>query len=135
MTMAGKTLNQLRLVRELSVPDTRVQVRKLEGMALAQEYAQAQRICSVDFRGNLHAKTLRVDNELLVGSVNWTTASRGNHEIVAKIWLNQEGMEETMVGFETLWDKATRFVQDDYDEALRAREQFSGGSSSSTTQR
>ena len=104
-------------------------------MALAQEYAQAQRICSVDFRRNLRAKTLRVDNELLVGSVNWTTASTGNREIVAKILLNPEGMDETTARFETLWNKATPFVQDDYDEALKARRQFSGGSSSSTTRR
>ena len=39
----------------------------------------------------LHAKALLVDDFLLLDSTNWTTASKGNHEMSVLLELNAEG--------------------------------------------
>ena len=96
------------------------------------EYAKVQRHYSTDFRGNMHAKCLRVDKEMLLGSANWTTASRGNYEMVVKLMLNDEGKEKAIRMFEECWERATPLTREDYEEATCAKAALSGGSSSST---
>ena len=44
--------------------------------------------------GIQHSKTLLCDDVLLVGSTNWTKASRSNHEVGLLIRLNDEGLEK-----------------------------------------
>ena len=46
---------------------------------------------SIGGRGLLHAKALIIDDFLLMGSTNWTTSSKGNHEMSVLLELNREG--------------------------------------------
>jgi len=138
MTMTGKTTDQLRMVNELALPINRVRVRKLVGRSLADEYRKVGRSYKRDYLGQLHAKYLRVDNEALVGSCNWTTASRGNYEMVVKLNLNEDGRTKFKEFFEELWERGTEFTSADVDHAEAARREreqrtTSGASSSSTS--
>jgi len=138
MTMTGRTTDQLRMVSELALPVSRVKVRKLVGRSLADEYRKVGRNYTRDYLGQLHAKYLRVDDEALVGSCNWTTASRGNYEMVVKLNLNEDGRKTFKEFFEELWDRGTEFTSVDVDHAEiarrdRERRATSGASSSSTS--
>ena len=46
---------------------------------------------SIGGRGLLHAKSLLIDDFLLLGSTNWTTSSKANHELSALLELSQDG--------------------------------------------
>ena len=46
------------------------------------------------FGGAMHTKAIRVDQTLLVGSCNWTGASRGNFELGTEIDLSDTGRRE-----------------------------------------
>eukprot|EP00969_Alexandrium_andersonii_P004958 215222-Alexandrium_andersonii.AAC.1 len=56
-----------------------VEVVLLQG----REYSPEYRAVGRDFRGlaHAHAKMLCADDCAIIGSCNWTTASRANHEI------------------------------------------------------
>ena len=59
---------------------SKVAVRLLEGEASSSEYEAVGR-GRTGFRGLQHSKAVLVDDEAIIGSTNWTTASRANSEI------------------------------------------------------
>jgi phosphatidylserine/phosphatidylglycerophosphate/cardiolipin synthase-like enzyme len=120
MTMTGRTFDQLRIVQELSLPESRIQVRKVSGMSLSAEYDKVGRSYKVDYLGQLHAKCLRVDNEALCGSVNWTTSSRGNLEMVVKMTLSDDGLQQFEKYFQAWWDLGADFTEADAAQAEAA---------------
>jgi len=120
--------DQTRLMGELALPLTRVQVRIMAGGPLREEYAAIGRRYATDFVGNMHCKFVRVDHELLAGSCNWTTASRANHEACLKVILTTRTQMEAF--FEKMWVQAEPLTRADVDAAVAAR-----GSSSSSSRR
>jgi len=138
MTMTGKTADQLRIIRRLAVPGVRVQVHKTSGRSLAEHYGAVGRSFKIDYMGQLHAKYLRVDREVLVGSANWTTASRGNLEAVVKLTLNDDGMERFRTFFDQWWVESTIFTEAGAEMAedaarLELERRSSTGATSSTS--
>ena len=67
-TLRTKVRDQCRLMGELCLPTTRLEVRVLEGHSLRGEYAAAGRHYPSNFIGRMHCKFVRVDRELLMGS-------------------------------------------------------------------
>ena len=121
------------MIQSLLNPETRAQVRKLEGYNLRDGYSAVGRDYQNDFRGNLPAKYLRVNSGRLVGSANWTSASRGNYETVAKINLHawENGVNHARDFFNYMWEAASGFTQANVGKALRARRMARSMSSSS----
>ena len=64
--------------------------------------------------GIQHSKTLLVDDYLIVGSTNWTNASRNNQEMGVLIRLSEAGWNSwnTRLGFMT--QQTTAFMEEDY---------------------
>ena len=116
-TLCGSVRDQPKLLGELASLATKVQVRVLEGGSLQKEYEAVGRRYAVDYKGNMHCKFLRVDQELLLGSCNWTTASRANFEACAKITLRDAGYMEGF--FDRMWEKATVLTPEDIDVAIK----------------
>ena len=81
----------------------------MEGLSLQREYEEAGRRYPTDYKGSMHCKFARVDRELLIGSYNWTTASRANCEACARITLRDANHMESFFG--RMWDKAAALTQ------------------------
>ena len=64
--------------------------------------------------GIQHSKTLLVDDYLVVGSTNWTSASRNNQELGVLIRLSEAGGAkwDTRLGFMT--QQAIEYQEEDY---------------------
>ena len=75
-TIHGKTASMRASL--LALVGAGVPVRFVEGDNLQAVYHAAGRTVGGGLYGALHAKSLLVDNYALVGSANWTTASRGS---------------------------------------------------------
>ena len=104
----------------------------LKGGPLAPEYKKVGR--AVSGTGIQHAKTVLVDNMLVVGSCNWTVSSKGNSEISMLIRLHSTGerlmrevLESRLAGGELLEAalsrprrsrSATRAPEQDTDNSL-----------------
>ena len=127
-TLNGNVRDQLRLLGELALPTTRVQVRVLAGGSLRPEYTAVGRHYATDFTGHMHCKFVRVDTEVLIGSCNWTTASRANHECCVKVTLTTR--TPAVDFFDSMWEQAAVLTQADVDAAAR-----SGSASSSSGRR
>ena len=61
-----------------------VEVRGQSGHEIRAEYLAAGRSVPAA-RGAMHAKSLLVDQYLIIGSTNWTTASRSNADMSVKL--------------------------------------------------
>ena len=87
-TLANTAREQL--VRLLELRQNGIAVKVVQGHLLKEAY-EADGRKSIGGRGLLHAKLLLVDDFLLLGSTNWTTSSKANHEISTLLELNREG--------------------------------------------
>ena len=87
----------------------------------------------------MHAKTLQVDDQLIVGSTNWTTASRGNLETSVLIKLRPEGRHKHVHHFLQYWENATPLEDADIsavrEHLLRRQRSASRSASSSEARR
>ena len=79
-TLKKKTRDQPLYLRKLRGNGSKVQLRLAKGESLAEHYAKVNKYYEKQFFGACHAKTSRVDEKYIVGSTNWTTASRGSYE-------------------------------------------------------
>ena len=70
-----------------------VEVRGQSGHEIRSEYLAAGRSVPAA-RGAMHAKSLLVDQYLIIGSTNWTISSRTNQEISVLLQLNSRGLTE-----------------------------------------
>ena len=70
------------------------------------------------FQGSVHAKALLVGRQAIVGSTNWTTASRANHEVSVHMVLESEGAEFLASHISAVAEAGAPWV-----EAQRKREQ------------
>ena len=71
--------------------------------------------------GTQHSKTLLVDDYLILGSTNWTNASRNNQEISVLIRVSEAGRDawDERLGYMTL--QVTEFTEEDYIRARNTR--------------
>jgi phosphatidylserine/phosphatidylglycerophosphate/cardiolipin synthase-like enzyme len=116
-TLEGKTRDQptsvLRLMAE-GIP-----VRKVSGVNATAAYAAVGRQVGM-FSGALHAKGLRVDDYVILGSGNWTTASRANLELGCLIFVpKDETGAKTPVEemFERMWESGVDFSAEEVRQA------------------
>ena len=123
--ICGSVRDQPKLRGELASRATKVQVRVLEGGSLQKEYQAVGRRYTTDYKGSMRCKFVRVDQELLLGSCNWTTASRANFEARVKITLRDDGRMERF--FNAMWDQATVLTPEDIEAAIK----YASSSSSS----
>jgi len=88
----------------------RIDLRIVEGAQLSDHYVHAGPTSPVHGkRGKLHAKWLRADGELIMGSANFTTSTQCNLEAVSKIRLSEEGEEKAEAFFRTPFAAAEPF--------------------------
>ena len=94
-TLSSRPRDQQQFAQQLQA--NRIAVILLKGGPLAPEYKKVGR--TVVGTGIQHAKTVLVDNMLVVGSCNWTVSSKANSEIAVLIRMNPSGersMREVM---------------------------------------
>ena len=89
----------------------------VQGYLLKEAY-EADGRRSIGGRGLLHAKGLLIDDFLLLGSTNWTTSSKANHEISTLLELNREGHAQFDRWLETVEESAEILS----DEVIRKAE-------------
>ena len=87
--------------------------------------------------GIQHSKTVLADEPVLIGSCNWTTSSRQNHEIGVLLSLNEVGLaaydgrlrfiKERAVPFSEEFERSGRQNRKDQAAAKRDRQQSSQG--------
>ena len=87
-TMSNRPRDQQQFAQQLEAQ--RVPVRLLKGGPLGPEYAKVGR--QVSGTGIQHAKTILIDNKMIVGSCNWTVSSKANGELSVLIRLNEGGL-------------------------------------------
>jgi len=66
-------------------------VRAVKGTGTAVHYAAVGR--TANFPGIQHSKVLMIGSMLIHGSTNWSTSSRGNHEVSTLTLLTKKGTE------------------------------------------
>lgn len=110
-SQTGRTTEQKRLVHQARSQGLKIFIAN--GESLGPHYAAAGRT-RYNFCGALHGKTLMVKKgdqlELIIGSMNWTTASRGNHEIGLHLTLGQE--DPLAIGFQEWVSNVKQFACD-----------------------
>ena len=87
-TMSNRPRDQQQFAQQLEAQ--RIPVRLLKGGPLGPEYAKVGR--QVTGTGIQHAKTVLVDDKLIVGSCNWTVSSKANSEFGVLVRLHPEGL-------------------------------------------
>jgi phosphatidylserine/phosphatidylglycerophosphate/cardiolipin synthase-like enzyme len=127
-TLRGKTRDQPLSVMRLVLAG--VAVRKLSGVDARSEYAAVGRQIG-SFVGALHAKGLVVDDYVVLGSGNWTTASRANRELgclgfVPRAVPDEKTPLEAML--DAMWESGQFF---DTDELRQAQTPQAAGARSS----
>ena len=90
-TLSGSTRDQLKRLKELEAHGA--QVRVCNGSGYAEEYRAVGR-AAVGGLGLQHSKTILTDQAALIGSTNWTTASRANVEVGVHVVLEAEARGE-----------------------------------------
>ena len=73
---------------------------------------------SIGGRGLLHAKGLLIEDFLLLGSTNWTTSSKANHELSTLMELSRAGHAQFEKWLETM-DESAEILS---DEVIRKAE-------------
>ena len=85
-TRSGKPRDQQQFAQQLQA--NKIQVFLIKGGSLAPEYKEVNR--EVTGTGIQHSKAVLVDDQLIVGSCNWTVSSRANAELDVLVQLNDE---------------------------------------------
>ena len=83
---SDKPRDQRQFAQQLEA--NKIPVILLKGGELGPEYKAVNRKCTG--RGIQHAKSLLVDNKLILGSTNWTVSSRANSELGVLLELKEE---------------------------------------------
>jgi len=100
-TVAGSCKDQLWVVKKLTRDG--VTVFLSEGMPIAGPYQEAGRqVSNLEKKGIQHSKTLLCDDHLILGSCNFTTSSRANHELNVLLQLDPIGLALRESEFEEL---------------------------------
>ena len=86
-TLSSRPRDQQQFAQQLQA--NRIPVTLLKGGPLAPEYKKVGR--AVVGTGIQHAKTVLVDDMLVVGSCNWTVSSKANSEVAVLIRMNSSG--------------------------------------------
>jgi phosphatidylserine/phosphatidylglycerophosphate/cardiolipin synthase-like enzyme len=81
-----------------------VEMRSWSGRSCADVYREVGRSVASHIRGIQHSKVLRVDDYLIVGSCNWTTASRANSELGVLIKMNPDQIGRVERLLESRWE-------------------------------
>jgi phosphatidylserine/phosphatidylglycerophosphate/cardiolipin synthase-like enzyme len=120
-TLSGRTRDVKPQVTRLLAGG--VAVKTLQGESVAAAYREAGRNVSSHFRGIHHAKTIRVDDYMIVTSCNWTTSSRSNFETGILMRIESYGEPIVTEKFAALWRLALVVTSDDLakDGDQRAR--------------
>ena len=105
------------LVRLLELRSNGIPVRVVKGHLMKEAY-EADGRSSIGGRGLLHAKALIIDDFLMLGSTNWTTSSKANHEMSVLLELNREGHAQVDKWLETVDGSAEGLS----DEVIRKAE-------------
>ena len=125
---------QFAVVQELISQGLNVEV--ISGRALGPEYKEAGRggnfggLVGIQRTKLVYVRTSPEETEnaeywVCLGSANWTTSSRCNHEISVGLTLTEEN--EELIGLlshvRTLWESALSVTDEDVRTAQRARSQ------------
>jgi hypothetical protein len=78
---------------ELQLEARGIRVRLLRGLDATEEYSAVGRSGTRGFGGIQHAKAALVGNQVVLGSTNWTTASRANTELGALITVGESDIQ------------------------------------------
>ena len=110
-TLSTRHRDQQQFAQQLQA--NRIPVILMKGWPLAPEYKKVGR--TVTGTGIQHAKTVLVDNMLVIGSVNWTVSSKANSELAALVRMHplgeravREAIEHRLAGGERLEAALTR---------------------------
>ena len=125
---------QFAVVQELISQGLNVEV--ISGRALGPEYKEAGRggnfggLVGIQRTKLVYVRTSPEETEnaeywVCLGSANWTTSSRCNHEVSVGLTLTEEN--EELIGLlshvRTLWESASSVTDEDVRAAQRARSQ------------
>ena len=94
----------------------------VEGLDIQLEYAAVGRKVRPGF-GILHQKTVMVGRYLIVGSTNFTTSSRNNHEMSTLLWLHAEGESVYLQKYDDLKRSGELLSEASIEEAEIHRDQ------------
>ena len=120
MTMYGRTRDQVQSLRRLTAAG--VEVLLIQGVPLGPVYRAAGRECFGNLKGIQHSKGLLVGKRAFIGSSNWTTSTRANHEITMMTSLHDEEQLLTMQGaFVSILACGRYFSSDQGEAAARSR--------------
>jgi hypothetical protein len=90
-------------------------VRAVKGTGTAVHYAAVGR--TANFPGIQHSKVLMIGSMLIHGSTNWSTSSRGNHEVSTLTLLTKKGTEVISDVLRDILDRGEPYL-----EAVRQNE-------------
>ena len=101
-------------------------MRLAKGNGLSPVYQDAGRPNNLgSMSGALHAKSVIIGKHVVVGSTNWTVASRGNQECSVHLTLDESKAKEVSAFFDAVWNNAevvtTAFLIDQMIERLRVQ--------------
>ena len=91
-TLNGRTRDQLQRLQLMAAEG--IEVRVIQGDSYAAAYHEVGR-AAVGGRGLQHAKVVHTDQGTLIGSCNFTTASRANNEMGVEIKFSEAESEST----------------------------------------
>ena len=104
-TLTGPTKNQNRMARQLL--QAGVRVRLARGKKLTPVYQDAGRKTKLGgLMGSLHAKSALIGRHAVIGSTNWTVASRANQECSVHLEMDTPTHQQVSAFFDRMWDNA-----------------------------
>ena len=122
-TVAGRTRGQLSCGLQLAAAG--VQVRVVSGALIVDEYAAVGRRVASHLKGIQHSKTVAVKTtaavRALIGSVNWTTSSRANHEAAAVVEVNGAAKDAVFDLLQAPWIEGVPLAEAQRQEEQRSR--------------
>ena len=100
-----------------------VRVRLAKGQKLTPVYHDAGRDSAKlgGLMGSLHAKSVMIGRHVVIGSTNWTEASRANQECSVHLKLDLPTHQQVRTFFDRMWDNAEVVTQEFLFDAMTDR--------------
>ena len=118
MSLSGTTRDQLKSLKTLVAHGVRVHA--CQGTPYGAEYRAVGRN-PVGGRGIQHSKTVMSEVEVLIGSTNFTTASRANIEVNVHVKLSREEHEKLKARLMKVFEEGAGLSEAEIEAAQKSR--------------
>ena len=118
MSLGGTTRDQMQVLKAMAANG--VKVRVCQGRGYSEEY-QAVGRRPIGGLGAQHSKTLLTEKGAVVGSTNWTTASRANVEVGLEVVLRKAEQEKLRMRLLEAFEAGTELFEAEVAAVQKSR--------------